>query len=149
MKNKTMRRVVALLLCLLMAASFAACTGSGETSQGTSSAPAGNETPETPEGGEKLKISLATTNDPTGDEMNQRKYENFWMPIIEEYEETYPDREVEYTAYIWETIDAKLMSDYAAGIERGVSLLNSSQLATLYKNGSLFIGPAVMGRLDR
>lgn len=109
-----------------------------QDSQSETSSEAGSEgTSSEASSGEKLVVSLATTNDPTGDDMNQRKYANFWMPIIEEYEATYPDREVEYTSYIWETIDAKLMSDYAAGIERGVSLINSSQLATLYKNGAM------------
>lgn len=138
MKTQWFKKAVAMCLSLFMVLSLAACSGGSTDSQSETSSEAGSEgTSSEASSGEKLVVSLATTNDPTGDDMNQRKYANFWMPIIEEYEATYPDREVEYTSYIWETIDAKLMSDYAAGIERGVSLINSSQLATLYKNGAL------------
>ena len=125
MKNFWMKKTIVAALCMVVA-------GTGII--GCSSKTTENEDSDSKK---KVKISFASTWDPTAGGSQQEQYENWFMQVKEEYEKKYPDREVEYSAYVWETIDAKLMSDEQAGIERGISLVNSSQLATHYKAGSL------------
>jgi ABC-type sugar transport system, periplasmic component len=125
MKNKWMKKTIAGVLCMTIA---------GAGVMGCSSAATNKEDSNSEK---KVKISFASTWDPTAGGSQQEQYDNWFMEVKKEYEKKYPDREVEYSAYVWETIDAKLMSDEQAGIERGISLVNSSQLATHYKAGSL------------
>lgn len=118
MKRNWVAKVVALSLCIPMIMG-------------------GNVLTVNADSGEKLKISFASTWDPAAGGSQEAQYNNWFLKVKEQYETKYPDREVEYSAYAWETIDAKLMSDEEAGIERGITLINNSQLATHYAANSL------------
>ena len=90
MKRNWVAKVVALSLCIPMIMG-------------------GNVLTVNADSGEKLKISFASTWDPAAGGSQEAQYNNWFLKVKEQYETKYPDREVEYSAYAWETIDAKLM----------------------------------------
>jgi ABC-type glycerol-3-phosphate transport system substrate-binding protein len=84
----------------------------------------------------KKVIKLAGTIDPAIDEANKAHYR--WIEsAIKAFEAENPGYRVQYEAYKYDQIDTKLMTDYKAGIERGVSMVSDSQLVEHYKAGDL------------
>ncbi|MDR2111328.1 MAG: extracellular solute-binding protein, partial [Spirochaetaceae bacterium] len=87
--------------------------------------------------GDRRKIiKLAGTLDPAIDEANKANFA--WIEsAVAAFEAANPGYKVEYEAYKYDQIDTKLMTDYQAGIERGVSMVSDSLLVEHYKAGDL------------
>jgi ABC-type glycerol-3-phosphate transport system substrate-binding protein len=112
-----MKRILSLTLGLfLILAVFSGCRGKADSA--------------------RKVIKLAGTLDASIDEANRANFQ--WIEsAIAAFEAENPGYRVEYEAYKYDQIDTKLMTDFQAGIERGVSMVSDSQLVEHYKAGDL------------